>query len=61
MIRSRKSSFGTHSADGSRFVERIMTAVSTLKVQKRNVLDYLVAANQARLLGGLAPSLVAAA
>ena len=35
----RNSSFGTQSEAGSRFVERIMTVVSTLKQQKRNVLD----------------------
>ncbi len=38
----RKSSFGTQSEHGSRFVERLMTVVASLKLQKRNVLDYLV-------------------
>ncbi|HID64334.1 MAG TPA: hypothetical protein EYP49_16580 [Anaerolineae bacterium] len=37
----RKSSFGTQSEAGSRFAERIMTVVATLKQQQRNVLDYL--------------------
>lgn len=37
----RKTSFGTQSPRGSRFVERIMTAVTTLKLQGRNVLEYL--------------------
>jgi transposase len=36
----RKGSFGTQSAAGGRFIERIMTVVSTLKQQDRNVLDY---------------------
>ncbi|XYI00723.1 IS66 family transposase [Sorangium sp. So ce1128] len=36
----RKDSFGTDSSNGSRFVERILTAVTTLRLQKRNVLDY---------------------
>jgi transposase len=40
----RKGSFGTDSAEGSRFVERILSAVTTLKQQRRHVLDYLTAA-----------------
>ena len=39
----RKQSFGTHSAAGSRFVERVMTAVTTLRLQGRHVLGYLEA------------------
>jgi len=35
----RKRSFGTDSPNGSRFVERILTVVTTLRLQKRNVLD----------------------
>src|SRR5215471_4056145 len=45
----RKGSFGTQSAEGSRFVESMMTVVATLKHQKRNVLDYLTAAHEAAL------------
>ena len=37
----RRKSFGTQSASGSRFVERILTAVTTLRQQRRSVLDYL--------------------
>src|SRR5919204_2052349 len=37
----RKGSFGTQSAAGSRFVESMMTVVSMLKQQQRNVLAYL--------------------
>ena len=37
----RRKSFGTQSAEGSRFVGRLLTAVSTLKQQGRNVLEYL--------------------
>ncbi len=37
----RKSSFGTQSEAGSRFAERIMTVVATLKQQQRSILDYL--------------------
>lgn len=37
----RKTSFGTQSPEGSRFVERILTVVMTLKMQQRPVLDFL--------------------
>lgn len=37
----RKVSFGTDSAAGSRFVERMLTVVSTLRLQSRNVLEYV--------------------
>jgi transposase len=53
----RKGSFGTHSPEGSRFVEAMMTVVATLKQQHRNVLDYLTAACAAALCGETAPSL----
>lgn len=54
----RKGSFGTDSENGSRFVERILTAVATLRMQKRNVLDYVTSACEARLRGQDAPSLL---
>jgi transposase len=38
----RKTSFGTQGLEGSRFVERIFTAVSTFKLQERGVLDFLM-------------------
>lgn len=38
----RKTSFGTDSADGSRFVERILTVVMSLRSQSRRILDFLV-------------------
>lgn len=56
----RKTSFGTDSPNGSRFVERILTVVTTLRMQNRNVLDYLTEACQASLHGREAPSLLAA-
>jgi transposase len=56
----RKGSFGTQSEDGSRFVENMMTVVTTLKQQKRNVLEYLTAAHEAALRGEAAPSLIPA-
>ena len=54
----RKRSFGTDSPNGSRFVERILTVVATLRLQKRNVLDYATAACEAALHGRPAPSLL---
>jgi transposase len=54
----RKRSFGTQSQAGSRFTERIMTVVATLKQQHRNVLDYLVEACDAANWGRPAPSLL---
>jgi transposase len=54
----RKGSFGTQSAEGSRFVESMMTVVATLKQQQRDVLEYLTAACEAALRGEAAPSLL---
>jgi transposase len=56
----RKTSFGTDSPNGSRFVERILTVVTTLRMQGRNVLDYVTAACEAALQGTPAPSLLPA-
>jgi transposase len=54
----RKRSFGTQSQAGSRFAERIMTVVASLKQQHRNVLDYLTEACEAAHWGQPAPSLL---
>jgi transposase len=54
----RKVSFGTHSARGSQFVESMLTVVTTLKQQQRNILEYLTAAYQAAVRDELAPSLL---
>jgi transposase len=40
----RRKSFGTQSETGSRFVERILSAVTTLRQQGRDVMEYLTAA-----------------
>jgi transposase len=56
----RKGSFGTHSAQGSRFVEALMTVVATLQQQHRNPLDYLMAACEAALRDEAAPSFLPA-
>jgi transposase len=57
-VQWRKVSFGTQSEAGSRFVESMLTVVTTLKQQNRNVLDYLTAAHEAALRGEAAPSLL---
>ena len=57
----RKISFGTDSERGSRYVERILTVISTLKQQRRHVLDFLTAACEAALDGRQPPSLLPAA
>lgn len=54
----RRRSFGTQSEAGSQFVERILTAVTTLRQQRRDVLDYLTAACTAALCKHPAPSLL---
>ena len=54
----RKTSFGTQSASGSRFVERVLTALTTLNLQKRNVLGFLTQALRAHRSGGVPPSLL---
>ena len=55
----RRRSFGTQSAAGSRFVERILTAVETLRLQKRNVLEFLSETISATREGRPAPTLCA--
>jgi transposase len=57
-VRWRKGRCGTHSPEGSRFVEAIMTVVATLKQQHRNVLASVTGACEAALRGEPAPSLL---
>lgn len=54
----RKLSFGTQSAEGSRFVERLLTVVETCRRQQQNVLSWMVEAVEVRLAGRTAPSLL---
>ena len=54
----RKGSFGTHSAQGSRFVEAMMTVVATLKQQHCSVLAYVTAVCEAALRGAPPSSLL---
>jgi transposase len=54
----RRRSFGTQSEAGSQFVERILTTVTTLRQQRRDVLDYVTAACAAAIRKEPAPSLL---
>lgn len=54
----RKTSFGTQSAAGSRFVERMLTTLTSLNLQHRNVLDFLTDALRAHRTGTTPPSLL---
>ena len=54
----RKSSGGTDSETGSRFVERMLSVVATCRQQNRNVLELLTACCRARLDDSAAPSLL---
>jgi transposase len=54
----RKRSFGSWSAAGCRFVERILTVVQTRRLQGKNVLDYLPEARVAHRSGQPCPKLL---
>lgn len=54
----RRTSFGTQSAEGTLYLERIMTTVATCKLQKRNVLDFVTEALRSYLSGTKSPSLL---
>lgn len=54
----RKISFGTHSEEGSRFVERMLTTAYTLRQQNRNVFDYVTKAVEAFMRGDPPQSLL---
>ena len=54
----RKRSFGSQSERGLRFTERILTVVTSLRQQQRDVLDFLVLACRAYHFGLPAPSLL---
>jgi transposase len=57
----RKTSGGTESEAGSRFVERMLSVVATCRQQEIDVLDYLTRCYQAHLEGQPVPSLLPAA
>jgi transposase len=54
----RKLSFGTQSAEGSRFVETMLTVIETCRQQSRDVLEYVTAAVQSHFAGQPTPSLL---
>jgi transposase len=54
----RKLSFGTQSASGSRFLERLLTVSETCRLQNRNAYRYLIEAMEAKFAGHPAPSLL---
>jgi transposase len=54
----RRRSFGCHSPQGCRFVERILTVVQTLRLQQRSVLQFLHKAVQAHRSGLRGPSII---
>ena len=53
----RKKCFGTDSEAGSRFVERILSTVLSLRMQERDVFEFLVQAREAAVHGTTPPSL----
>ncbi len=54
----RKLSFGTQSANGSRFVETMLTVIETCRQQGRNTFAFVTAAVQAHFAGRTAASLL---
>jgi transposase len=56
----RKTSYGTAGANGSRFVERILTVVATCRLQGRKCLDFLTTCLQAARRDSILPTLIPA-
>lgn len=56
----RKLSFGTQSAMGSRYLERLLSVSETCRQQSRSAYQYLIEAVQAQFTGQPAPSLLPA-
>jgi len=57
----RKGSFGSHSAEGSRFAERMLPVSESLRAQGRSILEFLEDTIRTALLGRGRPSLLPAA
>ena len=55
----RKTSFGSQSEHGCRFLERVLTVHATLRQTGRSVHDFISAACEAHMLGRKVPSLLA--
>jgi len=53
----RKLSFGTQSASGSRFIERMLTVSETCRLQNRSIFGYLTTALEAHFQARTSPSL----
>lgn len=56
----RKLCFGTDAIRGSRFAERVLTVIATLRLQKRHLLNFLTEAYTAALGNTPAPTLLPA-
>lgn len=54
----RRTSFGSDSLAGSEFVSRLLTVVSSLNLQERSILDFLVESVSASRAGEVPPSLL---
>jgi transposase len=54
----RRTSFGSDSVAGSLFVSRLLTVVSSLNLQERNILEFLTESVSAARSGGTPPSLL---
>ena len=54
----RKAAFGSHSAEGSRFAERMLTVSESLRAQGRSILGFVEHAIRVRLTGQPSPSLL---
>lgn len=54
----RRTSFGSQTQAGSHFVQRMLTVVTTLKSQRRNVLEFMTQAIDAQRQGQPTPSLL---
>lgn len=57
-VQYRKTSYGTDSARGSRFLESIFTVAGSCRLQGRNAWHYLTACHEAHLAGQPLPSLL---
>jgi transposase len=58
LVMWRRTSFGTQSVRGDRFLERILTVTQTLRRHGTRLLDFLVDSVQARLVPSAAPRLL---
>ncbi len=54
----RRTSFGSQTQAGSNFVQRMLTVVTTLKFQRRNVLEFMAQAVSAKHQGKPSPTLL---